>query len=59
MEVSGQFLSPTALSPGKEPGYPLNRRLGGVTRVGLHGFEEDKYLLPIPELETRTFQPVA
>jgi len=54
VEVSVQFLSPT----GKKAGYPLNRRLergAGVTRVGLGGFEEDKYLLPILELVHRTF----
>jgi hypothetical protein len=29
MEVSGQFHAPAALAPGKEPQYPLDRRLGG------------------------------
>jgi len=29
MEVSGQLHAPAALPPGKEPWYPLDRRLGG------------------------------
>jgi len=29
MEVSGQLFAPAALPPGKEPRYPLDRRLGG------------------------------
>jgi len=41
--VSGQFYAPAALLPGKETGYPLNRRLGGPQcRYG--GFEKDKNL---------------
>jgi hypothetical protein len=29
MDVSSQLHAPTALPPGKEPCYPLDRRLGG------------------------------
>jgi hypothetical protein len=29
MQASGQLHAPAALPPGKEPWYPLNRRLGG------------------------------
>jgi hypothetical protein len=29
MEVSGQLHAPAALLPGKEPWYPLDRKLGG------------------------------
>jgi len=29
MEVTGQIQAPAALSPGKEPRYQLDRRLGG------------------------------
>jgi len=33
MEVSGQLHTPTTLPPGKEPWYPLDRRLGGPKAV--------------------------
>jgi hypothetical protein len=29
MEVSGQLHAPAALHPGKSPGYPCDRKLGG------------------------------
>jgi hypothetical protein len=29
LEVTGQLHSPVALTPGKKPQYPLDRRLGG------------------------------
>jgi hypothetical protein len=29
MELSGQLHAPAALPPGKEPWYPLDKRLGG------------------------------
>jgi hypothetical protein len=36
MEVSGKLHAPVALSPGKNPCYPLDRRLGGPqSRSGL------------------------
>jgi hypothetical protein len=45
MEVSGQLHALTALPLGKEPRYPLNRRLGGPqSRFGRLG--EDKILDP-------------
>jgi len=48
MEVSGQFHVPAALSPGKEPPEPLDRRLGG---------EEKILLLPLPGNEDRSSNP--
>jgi hypothetical protein len=51
MEVSGQLHAPTALPPGKEPPYPLDKRLGGPqSRSGRYG--EERNLTP-------AFQPVA
>jgi hypothetical protein len=49
----GQWFTPSPgrLTPGKEPRYPLNRRLGGR-------FEKEKNLLHLPGLESRTVQPV-
>jgi hypothetical protein len=38
LKVSGQLQAPSALPPGKEPRYPLDRRLGGPqSRSGWHG----------------------
>jgi hypothetical protein len=36
MEVSGQLHSPAALSQGKSPFYPLNRRMGGTQSHTIH-----------------------
>jgi hypothetical protein len=43
MEVSGQLHAPAALPPGKEPWYPLYRRLGGPQSRYGHGGEEKNY----------------
>jgi hypothetical protein len=40
MEVCGQLHAPAALSPGKEPRYPLDRRLGRPQSQSGHGGEE-------------------
>jgi hypothetical protein len=40
MEVSDQHHAPAALPPGKEPQYPLDRRLGGPQSQSGHGGEE-------------------
>jgi hypothetical protein len=40
MEVSGQLHDPAALSPGKSPQYPLDRRLGGPQSRSEHSIEE-------------------
>jgi hypothetical protein len=40
MEVSGQLHAPAALLPGKEPCYPLDRRLGGPQSSSGRGGEE-------------------
>jgi hypothetical protein len=40
MEVSGQLHAPAALLPGKEPWYPLDRRLGGAQSRSGRGAEE-------------------
>jgi hypothetical protein len=50
MEVSGQFHSPVALTPEKEPWYPLDRRLGEPqSRSGRGG--EEKNFQPPPGIE--------
>jgi hypothetical protein len=50
MEVSGQLHAPAALLPGKEPLYPLDRRLGGTqSRSGRSG--EEKNSQPSPRIE--------
>jgi hypothetical protein len=46
MEVSGQLHAPTALLPGKEPWYPLDRGLGGPqSRSGRGGEEKNSCTL--------------
>jgi hypothetical protein len=60
MEVSGQLHAPAGLPPGKDPRYPLDRRLGGPqSRSGRGGEEID--FQPPPEIEpwTPIVQPVA
>ena len=51
MEVSGQLNAPAALPPGKDPRYPLNRRLAGLQNQFGH-FEEEKNLVSL-----RAFEP--
>jgi hypothetical protein len=52
MEVSGQLHALAALPPGKEPPYPLDRRLvGPQSRCGRCG--EGKNLLPLSGIESR------
>jgi hypothetical protein len=46
MEGSGQLYAPAALPPGKEPRYPLDRRLGGPQSRSGHGGEEKNSQLP-------------
>jgi len=42
MEVSGQLHAPAALPPGKEPRFPLDRRMGGPqSRAGHDGEEKN------------------
>jgi hypothetical protein len=49
MEVSGQLHTLANLPPGKEPRYPLDRRLGGPqSRFGRCGEEN---ILALPEIE--------
>jgi hypothetical protein len=44
MEVSGQLHALVALTPGKNPPYLRNRRLGGrQSHIGSFGEEEDPY----------------
>jgi hypothetical protein len=50
MEVSGQLHAPAALPPGKEPWYPLDRRLGGPQSCSGHGGEEKNSQSP-PRIE--------
>jgi hypothetical protein len=58
MDVSGQLHVPDALSAGKEPQYPLSRRLGGLqSRSGRGGKEKNSQ--PLPGLEPPIIQPVA
>jgi hypothetical protein len=46
MEVSVHLHAPAALLPGKEPRYPLDRRLDGLQNRSGHGGGE-KNLLPL------------
>jgi hypothetical protein len=52
MEVSGQLHAPAALPPGKEPRYPLDRRLGGPKSCSGRGGEE-KNSQPLLEIYNR------
>jgi hypothetical protein len=58
MEVSGQLHAPTALLPGKEPRYPLDRRLDVPHARFEHSGEEKKVPAPA-ENRTSVVQPVA
>jgi len=52
MQVCGQFHPPAALSPGKEPCYPLNLKLCELqSRCGYCG--EEKNLLSLSGIEVR------
>jgi hypothetical protein len=53
MEVSGQLHVPAALSQGKSPWYPLDRRLGGPQSLSRRGGEE-KNSQPRRESNPRT-----
>jgi hypothetical protein len=55
MEVSGQRQAPAALYPrGKDPRYPLDRRLGGPqSRSGQRFWEKNP--LPLPGIEPQSF----
>jgi hypothetical protein len=50
MEVSGQLHAPAALAQGKNPGYPLNTRLGGPQSRSGRG-DEEKNSQPLPGIE--------
>jgi hypothetical protein len=58
MEMIGQLHAPAALLPGKEPRYPLGRRMGGPQNRCGHGGEE-KNSQPLPGLEPPIIQPAA
>jgi len=49
--VSGQLHAPDALPPGKDPRYPLHRRLGGPQSQYGHGGEEKKFPV-LPEVKS-------
>jgi hypothetical protein len=42
--MSGQLHAPATLPPGKEPWYPLDRKLGGPQSCSGHGGEEETSL---------------
>ena len=54
MGVGGQRHAPAALPPGKTR-YPLCRRLGGPHRLS----GRVRNILPLPDFDPRTVQPVA
>jgi hypothetical protein len=58
MEVCGQLHALAALPPGKEPWYPLDKRLSGHKCLSGHGGEEENSER-LPELEPTIIQPVA
>jgi hypothetical protein len=49
---------PSHFTHGKEPWYPLNRRLGGPQNWSGH-FGKKKNLLPLPGFEPQIIQPTA
>jgi hypothetical protein len=53
MKVSGRLHTPAALFPGKEPLYPLDRKLGGPQSRSGHNGEENK----IPSLSLPRIEP--
>jgi hypothetical protein len=57
MKMNGLFHAPTALSPGKEPVYLLDRRLGGPQSRSEHDGKK-KNSQPLPGLEPPIIQPV-
>jgi hypothetical protein len=59
MDGTGQPHNPVVLlSPGKEPRYPINKKLGGLwSRSGC--FREGQNFLPQLEFELRIVQLVA
>jgi hypothetical protein len=57
MDVSGQPHTLATLPLGKNPWYPLNRRMGGPND-SLGVFGEEKNLLALPEIESWIIQPV-
>jgi hypothetical protein len=57
MEASGQLHALAALPPGKEPQYPLDRRLGGLQSWSGRGGEA-KNSQPLPGLEPLIIKPI-
>jgi len=57
MEMSGQPRAPAALRQGRNPWYPLDRRLGGPQNRSGHGGEE-KNSQPLPGPKPPIIQPV-
>jgi hypothetical protein len=58
MEVSRQLHAPAALPQGKNPSYPLDRRLGRPQNWSGRGSEK-KNSQPLPGIEPLIIQPVA
>jgi hypothetical protein len=56
--MSDQLHAPAALPQGKNPWYPLDRRLGGHQSRSEHGGEE-KNFQPLPGFEPPLIQAVA
>ena len=57
MEAKGQLLVAAALLPGREPRYPLTRRLGAPNSRS-ESFGQKKNLLVLPVIE-RVMKPVS
>jgi hypothetical protein len=58
VEVSGQIHAPAGFPPGKEPQYPLDRRLGGHQSWSGRGGEEKKDDFPaLTGISTVVVQP--
>jgi hypothetical protein len=47
MEVSGEVYATVALTPGKEPQYPLNGKINGTQRRYGHVGEKKNILSPL------------
>jgi hypothetical protein len=60
MEGTGQLHAPVVLQPGKQPRYPLYRRLGGSqSRSGRSGEEKISYPYQESNPESSVVQSVA
>jgi hypothetical protein len=58
MEMSGRLHAPAALPQGKSPGYPTDKKLGGIQSWYGRDGEEKKYL-HLPGIKPRRSSPIS